>query len=192
MSMSFSSSTVKVARKDIFGEPSSNNFQHQEHSKLVLSLGEILVESLGDYQTSSQFTIEDTEREARHREERAKQVSIEGIDVLKAPRYISDSSKQRCSIEYVKPLISIPWNSSQLNLIVAKKEPSEAKNSLEVPFPRTKCCPVVPVNCLQEVHGDSPPKRKRKRRRKAKIHVSIEEGVLRHVLALRQLNKAYA
>lgn len=114
--------------------------------------------------TTPYVSYEDTDDEAKHREERAKQISIEGVEILRGLQYPSPFFKRNYTPESMKPVL--PCNFKPPNLMVAKKEGSVTSAISEtesVLFPRTKCCAVIPVKSLED-------KSKKHRRKRKHIH----------------------
>lgn len=111
------------------------------------------------------MSYEDTDDEAKRREERAKQISIEGVEVLRGLPY-PNSFKRNYTLESMKPVS--PCNFKPPNLMVAKKEGPVTSTVFEtsVLFPRTKCCAVIPVKSLENKSKKHRRKRKRVHRRK--------------------------
>lgn len=110
--------------------------------------------------TTPYVSYEDTDDEAKRRAERANQISIEGADILRGLQY-SRSFKRNHTPESMKPVL--PSNFKSSNLMVAKKESPVTNVVLEtsVLFPRTKCCPVIPVQSFEDTSKKHTRKRKR-------------------------------
>lgn len=109
------------------------------------------------------MALEDTATEAKYREERARQVSLQGIEVFTSFRY-PNSSKS-----HTPELVKISGNSELPNLMVMMKNHVEATMVHEgVQFPRTKCCAVIPVSSVG-CTNESKRNRKRKRRLKYRL-----------------------